>query len=93
MNAVEEGKPIRKPVTCRHCGCKMDILTVKKHTGKWPYTLLASGAFCFLFLGGPILGIPMVIAGIYMLTADMTISYCPECGHYFKVYQVDKESG
>lgn len=92
MNAVEDEKKKRKSVICRHCGSKMDILTIKKHAGKWSYSLLAGGAFCFLFLGGPILGIPMVIGGIYMLTAEMTISYCPGCGHYFKVYLVDKES-
>ena len=88
---MENETPTRKPVPCRHCGAKMDILTVKKHTGKWPYGLMAGGAFCFLFMGGPLLGIPMVIAGIYMVTAEMTISYCSECGHYFKVFLAEKD--
>ena len=52
---------------------------------------MAGGAFCFLFMGGPLLGIPMVIAGIYMVTAEMTISYCSECGHYFKVFLAEKD--
>ena len=88
---MEEERTIRKPVTCRHCGSEMEIMTVKKHSGKWPYVLLAGGAFCFLFLGGPILGIPMVISGIYMITAKMTISYCPDCGRYYKVYLIEKD--
>jgi DNA-directed RNA polymerase subunit RPC12/RpoP len=34
----------------------------------------------------------MLLVGIYMATAEETISHCPNCGHYFKVWVKEKVS-
>ena len=85
-------KTKKKPVECRHCHADMELLTVKKYTGKWPYALVVTGVFCSLFVIGALVGIPLLLLGIYMLTAEQAISYCPSCGHYFKVWLLDEAS-
>ena len=47
----------------------------------------------FLFLIGALVGIPMLLLGIYMATTKETISRCPNCGHYFKVWVQETVSG
>ena len=88
MNAA---KPKGPAVGCRHCDGTMEVLSVKKHSGKWPLILIVAGLFCFFFLGGPLLGVPMLLLGIYMYTAQVTISYCEQCGHYFRVWLKEKD--
>lgn len=72
---------------CRHCDTRMTLLTMNKFYGKWPWALLGLGllAFFFIHFGGPIIGLPMILLGVYLVTAKHTISMCPECGYYFKV--------
>ncbi|MBF0396284.1 MAG: LITAF-like zinc ribbon domain-containing protein [Desulfobacterales bacterium] len=81
-----------KSVNCKECQQEMDIVNVKKYDGKTPIVLLIGGIFCLLFLGGPFLGVPMILGGVYMLTSKITISYCPNCGNYFKVLMINKKS-
>jgi hypothetical protein len=73
-------------VTCTQCQTRMDVLRVKKYPGKWPTVLIVAGVICCLFIIGAVIGIPMVLLGIYMATAKETISRCPKCGRYFKVW-------
>ncbi|MBF0226378.1 MAG: hypothetical protein HQK76_13065 [Desulfobacterales bacterium] len=81
-----------KKTNCKQCQEEMDILKIKKYDGNTPLVLLIGGIFFLLFLGGPFLGIPMILGGIYMLTSKITISYCPNCGNYFKVLMIEKKS-
>ena len=76
----------RDTVACTHCQTRMELSHVKKYPGRWPAVLIAAGVFCCLFLIGALVGIPMLLLGIYMATAKETISRCPDCGHYFKVW-------
>ncbi|MBF0573746.1 MAG: hypothetical protein HQK69_08305 [Desulfamplus sp.] len=81
----------KKFIECRQCGDKMDLVTVKKHTGNWPATFIALGATFTLFIGGPILGVPFILLGVYQYTAKETINYCPSCGYHYRVFLSDKE--
>lgn len=83
MRAAEK---IRDSVECRHCQSQMEVLKIKKHSGKWPYVLVVTGVLCSLFFTGILVGIPMLLLGIYMATAEETISHCPNCGHYFQLW-------
>lgn len=85
-------KTTKKPVECRHCRTDMELLTVKKYTGKWSYVLVVTGVFCSLFIVGALVGIPLLLLGIYRMTAKQAINYCPNCGHYFKVWLVEETS-
>lgn len=82
----------RRTVACTQCHTGMDVLRVKKYPGRWPALLVVAGVFCCLFLIGAVVGIPMLLLGIYMATAKETISRCPECGHYFKVWVREERS-
>ncbi len=72
---------------CKHCNTKMLLIKMKKYQGSWPWVLIICGiiAFFFIHFGGPIIGLPMLIFGVYMVTTSHKITMCPECGYYFKV--------
>ncbi|NVM22899.1 MAG: hypothetical protein HWN68_14090 [Desulfobacterales bacterium] len=83
---MEAEEQIRNAVECRQCRSPMELFKTKKYHGRWPLALMASGVFCCLFFIGALVGIPMLLLGIYMATAKETISLCPKCGHYYKVW-------
>lgn len=87
---VEE---IRDAAECIHCQTGMELLKIKKYSGRWPVALIIIGVFCSLFLIGALVGIPILLLGIYMATAKETISLCPNCGHFYKVWLKREESG
>lgn len=72
-------------VACRHCRTPMELLKVKKFPGGWPILLIVAGVFCSLFFVGVIIGIPMMLLGIYMAMAGETINHCSNCGNYYRV--------
>jgi len=80
----------RDAVDCRHCQTQMEIRKVRKYPGKWPIALMITGVLCCLFIVGVVVGLPLLLLGIYMFIADETISYCPSCGHFFKVLLLDE---
>ena len=74
-------------IQCSKCGEDMELMTAKKHTGKSPLVLMAGGIFCILFIGGALLGIPLLLLGIYQFTAKQIINYCPGCGYHYKAWK------
>jgi len=70
---------------CRHCQTPMDVIRVKSYSGKWAIWAIAAGVILSL-VGGLLFGLLLLVAGVYMAVADETISSCPNCGYYFKVY-------
>lgn len=74
-------------VDCRHCKTPMEVVRTKKYPGKGSIALIAGGLFFSLFFLGILVGVPMLIVGIYMFTAKVTISHCPGCGYYYKVLE------
>ncbi|MBF0209272.1 MAG: hypothetical protein HQK68_00155 [Desulfamplus sp.] len=81
----------KKFIECRQCGDKMDLITVKRHSAKWPATFVALGATCTLFIGGPILGVPLMLLGVYQYTSKQTVSYCPSCGYHYRVFMSESD--
>ena len=90
---TEVVEDIRDAVDCLHCHTRMELLKKKKYPGRWPIVLMVAGVFCSLFFIGALLGIPMLLLGIYMAMVQETVSHCPNCGHYFKVWIQEGESG
>jgi hypothetical protein len=88
---MSEAKQKKSSMNCRQCQGDMEFLTVKKHSGKWPVGLIVAGLLCFFFLGGPFLGIPLLLLGIYMQTAEVSINYCDQCGYYHRVWFKDDD--
>ncbi len=84
---------INGTASCLHCQTPMEQLKVKKYSGRWPAVLVVTGVLFCLFLIGALIGIPILLMGIYMATAQETISRCPNCGHYFRVWIQEEVSG
>lgn len=78
-------KETRDGAACHHCQTEMKLRKVKKYPGYWPAVIVVAGILCSLFLTGALVGIPLILIGIYMATAQETVRHCPGCGHYFKV--------
>ena len=70
---------------CHHCHTEMKLIKVKKYPGYWPAVIVVTGVLCSLLLTGALIGIPLILIGLYMATAQETIRHCQGCGHYFKV--------
>ncbi len=87
MTAAEK---IRRSVGCSQCHAAMEVVSVKKHPGRWPIALVVLGVLCCLFFVGALVGLPLLLVGIYMAMAKETISHCPNCGHYFKVWMQEE---
>ncbi len=83
MNDSEETKG--SPVECTQCDTPMLLVKTRKYTGAWPYLLTSLGVIFTFFFIGPIIGVPMLLLGVYMVTYRELISLCPSCGAYFKV--------
>ena len=64
----------------------MYIEEVSKHPGNAPWIIGGMGIFLSLFLGGLIVGIPMICYAIYMRQTKETICLCHSCGYFFPVY-------
>ncbi len=71
-------------VQCRQCQTPMILVKIRKNVGIWPYIFVGMGIIFTLFFVGAILGIPMIILGLYMLTTTPIVSRCPSCGYYFE---------
>ncbi|MBF0451849.1 MAG: LITAF-like zinc ribbon domain-containing protein [Candidatus Magnetomorum sp.] len=78
-------------IECQYCADDMEIMQVKKFSGKWPITLIVAGLFCTLFFVGPLIGLPMLLIGIYMATAEDTIRFCPSCGNFYRIWIKDEQ--
>ncbi len=79
-------------VECQYCESQMKLTLIRKFPGFWPYVLICLGFVFTLFVVGAILGIPILLTGIYMLISRETISLCPGCGAYFQVLVLDDDS-
>jgi len=80
-------------VVCRHCKSPMEPIRRKKYSKRWAVGLVLGGVFCCLFFIGALVGIPMLLVGIYMAMAEETINHCSSCGYYYEVWSEEKMSG
>ena len=82
---MNEAKKVNDSAGCPQCRTRMKLLQVKKYQGKLPLTLVGSGVLSCLFFVGALVGIPLILGGIYMASAQDIVKYCPNCGYHFKV--------
>jgi len=77
-------------VPCNQCDTPMDILRIRKYEGNWPYWVIAGGVLLSL-LGGFVIGVFVLLCGVYAASAREVVSCCPKCGYYFKAYLPDQD--
>ncbi len=81
-----EDRTTRTEVLCKACGGRMKRAIVPKHSKKFGAILIASGVGCSLFWVGLVLGIPLSVMGIYMVTAKKPVWICSECQSMLERY-------
>ncbi len=76
---VKEESMTRREVLCKACGGRMKKAIVSKHNKKFGGFLIISGVGCSLFWIGLVLGVPLSVMGVYMVTAKKSVWICGEC--------------
>ncbi|MBF0245180.1 MAG: hypothetical protein HQL31_07885 [Planctomycetes bacterium] len=68
-----------KKLSCHLCGGEMKARTGRKHSKGFGLTLSLLGVFCILFWIGAILGIPLLLIGLYITFAKRDLWVCSGC--------------
>lgn len=68
-----------KPLICTLCNGEMQPYTGPRYSRKVGGFLIVSGIFCMLFWVGAVLGIPLLVIGLYMTGAKRLLWVCKEC--------------
>ena len=68
-----------KPLICNLCNGEMQEYTGPKYSKKLGGFLVLAGILSTLFWVGAVLGIPLLIIGLYMAGAKRNLWVCKEC--------------
>lgn len=69
----------KNKLTCNSCSGIMAPYTGPRHSKAMGCFLIVAGIFCILFWVGAVLGIPLLIIGLYMTGAKRQLWVCQEC--------------
>jgi len=81
-----------KPLVCTHCNGEMTQYSGPRHNRKVAGFFIILGIVCVLFWVGMVLGIPLILIGIYMLTAKRDLWVCKECNVAVERFNIDSET-
>ncbi|MBF0330853.1 MAG: hypothetical protein HQL17_02870 [Candidatus Omnitrophica bacterium] len=68
-----------KPVICNHCNGEMQNYTGPRFNRKMAGFLILVGIFATLFWIGAVLGIPLILMGLYMMGSKRDLWVCKDC--------------
>jgi len=68
-----------KAIICNLCNGQMQLYSGPKFSRNLGGFLVASGIFAIFFWIGPVLGIPLLLMGLYMVGAKRQLWVCKEC--------------
>ncbi|MEI6437209.1 MAG: hypothetical protein WCO69_00490 [Candidatus Omnitrophota bacterium] len=68
-----------KAIKCSHCNGEMQLFNGPRYNRKAAGFIILAGILMTLFWVGMVVGIPLVIIGIYMSTAKRELWVCKEC--------------
>lgn len=78
---------MKKTLTCNACKGEMAPYTGPRHSRTMGCFLIIAGIFCTLFWIGAVLGIPLLIIGLYMTGAKRQLWVCQDC--YMAIERID----
>jgi hypothetical protein len=81
-----------KPLICTLCNGEMQQYTGPRYSRKLGGFLIVAGIICTLFWVGAVLGIPLVIIGLYMIGARRQLWVCKECNTAIERIQLKPEN-
>ena len=68
-----------KSLVCNMCNGVMQLYSGPRFSRKLGLALVFGGIFSTLFFIGPVLGIPLFLAGLYMIGSKRQLWVCQEC--------------
>lgn len=68
-----------KAIICNLCNGQMQLYSGPRFSRKLGGFLVAGGIFAIFFWIGPVLGIPLLLMGLYMVGAKRQLWVCKEC--------------
>jgi hypothetical protein len=68
-----------KSVNCMFCKGEMQSYSGPRYSRRFGGYLILGGILCALFWVGAVLGIPLVIIGLYMIGAKRQLWVCKDC--------------
>ena len=68
-----------KPILCMHCNGEMQLYTGPRYNRKVAGFLILGGLFATLFWIGAVLGIPLILIGLYMMGSKRDLWVCKDC--------------
>jgi len=69
---------VKTPI-CNLCNGQMQLYSGPRFSRKLGGFLVAAGIFAIFFWIGPVLGIPLLLMGLYMVGAKRQLWVCREC--------------
>ena len=68
-----------KAIICNLCNGQMQLYSGPRFSRKLGSFLVVAGIFAIFFWIGPVLGIPLLLMGLYMVGAKRQLWVCKEC--------------
>lgn len=80
-----------KAVVCNLCNGQMQLYSGPKFSRKLGAFLVIAGIFAIFFWIGPVLGIPLLLMGLYMVGAKRQLWVCKECNTAMERVQLETQ--
>ena len=80
-----------KALVCNLCNGQMQLYSGPRFSRKLGGFLVVAGLFAIFFWIGPVLGIPLLLMGLYMVGAKRLLWVCKECNT--AIERVELEGG
>ncbi|MBF0503616.1 MAG: hypothetical protein HQL14_00800 [Candidatus Omnitrophica bacterium] len=80
-----------KPIICTHCNGEMQQYSGPRYNRKVAGFFIIFGIIAVLFWIGMVLGIPLILIGLYMLGAKRDLWVCKECNTAIERFNIDAE--
>ena len=90
---MSEAEQVNDREVCPQCGARIELRQIKKYPGNMPLMLTGLGVLGILFFVGALVGIALILGGIYMLTARETVRYCPSCRYCYRKLAGRQDNG
>ncbi|MBF0477890.1 MAG: hypothetical protein HQL26_00240 [Candidatus Omnitrophica bacterium] len=68
-----------KPIICTLCNGEMQLYTGPRYNKKFSGGLIIGGIFATCFWIGAVLGIPLIVMGLYMTGSKRHLWVCKDC--------------
>lgn len=75
-------------IPCHKCGGTMSTQKIFQHNRGLSITLIVLGVLISLTIVGTLIGVPMAIAGVVMMSKSKLYWICPKCGDKKEKYLV-----